>query len=85
MVIYSFRAAERHQKVAHGASRGTLGGSHIRSPGGAAEAALGHLPPLRGSDSPRPQLEPKAYAVGYSLSALRASGFILGISKENGA
>jgi hypothetical protein len=68
------RAAERRQKVAHGVSRGSSYGIHIRSPGGATETIARVLPPLRGLYNPGPLLDPTAYAMGYSLAALRASG-----------
>jgi hypothetical protein len=55
-------------------SRGTPHGVHIRSPGGATETVPGDLSPLRGLYNPGPLLDPTAYAMGYSLSALRASG-----------
>ena len=55
-------------------SRGTPYGVDIRSPGGATETVPGDLSPLRGFHNSGPLLDPTAYAMGYSLAALRAFG-----------
>jgi len=67
------RAVERRQKVAHGVSSATRCRVNIYSPGGATDSVGESPPPLRGSGNPGSLLGPTAYAVGYSLWALRAS------------
>jgi len=49
-------------------------GVRIRSPVGATETVPRDLSPLRGLYNPGSLLDPTAYAMGYRLSALRASG-----------
>ncbi len=61
-------AAEQHQKVAHGVSRGNRN-SIWQAPAGAKEILYGILSPLRGSR--RQRTLPTARAVGYRLPLLR--------------